>query len=111
MEKKKMLVKKIIAFVLFLALMAPIALKLFHVCDNHEHEYTSTSSKKTQLQKTSSDCDICNFHLVTLNYDIDKYPELLIPIIPYENKALFYSSLLNTYSQTNKQLRAPPYFC
>jgi len=109
MNTTKQIGKKIVALVLFIAFMLPIAIQFFHMFDDN-HEHITCTEQKTHIHKSITKCEVCSFHLVSINYDIAKYPDLLLPKIPVKNQTNFDSLWLNSFKVTNKQLRAPPVF-
>ena len=108
MDYRKQIGKNIVALLLFAALMLPTAVQFFHVFEGHEHN--TCSEKTTHIHKSITNCDICDFHLVSFNYNITKYPNLLVPKIPVGVDVKFTSLLFHSFKTTNTQLRAPPIF-
>lgn len=108
MDYKKQIGKNILALLLFAALMAPTAFQFFYMFEGHEH--ITCTEKTTHIHNSVTKCDICDFHLASFNYDIAKYPDLLIPNIPVKVDVRFTSLQLHSFTITNTQLRAPPIF-
>ncbi|MCX2679384.1 hypothetical protein OOZ15_05460 [Galbibacter sp. EGI 63066] len=108
MEYKKQIGKNIVALLLFAALMLPTAIQFFHMFEGHEH--ITCSEKTSHIHKSITKCDTCDFHLVSFNYDIAKYPDLLLPKIPVKINVDFASLQFHSIKITNTQLRAPPIF-
>ena len=108
MDSRKQIGKNIVALLLFVALMLPTAVQFFHVFEGHEHN--TCSEKTTHIHKSITKCDICDYHLASFNYDIAKYPDLLLPKIPVKIEADFTSLQFHSFQITNTQLRAPPIF-
>jgi len=105
---KKQIGKSIVALVLFVALMTPSAIQFFHTLEGHEN--ITCTKKVTHIHKSISKCEICSFLFTSLNYDIAKYPDLLLPIIFVKVNETFTTSQFHSLQITNKQLRAPPFF-
>lgn len=108
MDNKKQFGKNLLALVLFAALLLPTAVQFFHILEGHEH--ITCSEKTTHIHKSVTTCDICDFHLVSFNYNIAKYSNLLVPKIPIRVDVSFTSLRFHSFKITNTQLRAPPIF-
>lgn len=108
MDYKKQLGKNIVAFWLFAAFMFPTAVQFLHV--NQGHEYVHCTEKTTHIHTSVTKCDICSFHLTSFNYDVAKYPDLLVPLIPVKVEANFTTLQFYSLKVSNTQLRAPPIF-
>ncbi|MFT5436973.1 MAG: hypothetical protein ACI840_001625 [Ulvibacter sp.] len=108
MDYKKQIGKNIAALLLFAALMLPTATQFFHMFEGHEH--IACTENTTHIHKSVVECEICSFHLVSFNYDIVEYPELLLPKIPVKIEANFDSLQYHSFKISNTQLRAPPIF-
>ena len=107
MDSKKQLGKNIAALLLFAALMLPTAVQCFHMFEGHKH--ITCTENTTHIHKSVTECDTCDFHLASFNYDIAKYPDLLIPKIPLKVDTNFTSTQPHSFKITNTQLRAPPF--
>lgn len=108
MEYKKKIGKNIVSLLLFGALMLPNAIRFFHMLDSHE--YVVCHEKATHIHQYITKCEVCSFHLVTINYSIFKYPDLLVPKILVKRESNFTSVQYHSFKLTNTQLRAPPTF-
>lgn len=108
MDNTKQFKARLIALMLFTALMFPSTVQFFHVLEGHEH--TSCYDKTVHIHETSTGCDICDFQLVTTNYNILDYPDLVLPIISAEVTTNFVSQHSLSYDCSFKQLRAPPIY-
>ncbi len=108
MYYKKQIGKNVITLLLFAALMLPTAIQFFDMFEDHEH--IACTEKTTHIHKSIASCDVCDFHLVSFNYDVFKYPDLLLPNIPIKVDANFASLQFHSFKITNTQLRAPPVF-
>ncbi|MFT5078521.1 MAG: hypothetical protein ACI825_001162 [Planctomycetota bacterium] len=108
MDYRKQIGKNIVALLLFVALMLPSAVQFIHMFEAHEH--IACTENATHIHESVRECDICDFHLALFNYDIDIYPNLLLPKIPVKVEANFTSLQFHSFQITNTQLRAPPIF-
>ncbi|PRX56118.1 hypothetical protein [Flagellimonas meridianipacifica] len=109
MQYKKQIGKNIVALLLALALMAPAAIRFFHMFEGHEH--ITCAEKVTHIHETVTKCEICNFHLTSIDYDLIEYPDLLLSRIFEKVHKAFVLSQFHSFNRTNTQLRAPPFFC
>ncbi|WP_025663198.1 hypothetical protein [Aquimarina megaterium] len=108
MNHKKQIGKNIVALLLTVALMAPSAIQFFHMLEGREH--ITCTEKATHIHKSIAKCEICSFLLASFNYNIAKYPDLLLPRIFEKVDETFTSLQFHSFKITNKQLRAPPFF-
>ena len=108
MDYRKQIGKNIVALLLFAALMLPTAVQFFHTFEGHEH--IACTETTTHIHKSITKCEICSFHLASFNYDLAKYPDLLVPKIPVEIDVNLSSLQFHSFQITNTQLRAPPIF-
>lgn len=109
MGYKKQIVKSIASLVLLVALVLPTAIQFIHVFEcNHEHD--ALAHEKTTIHEPSSKCDICSFHLTSFDYNLEVYPNLILPEIPFRVNVKVTPLYLRTITVTNTQLRAPPVF-
>jgi len=108
MDYKKQIGKNIVALLLFAALILPTAVQFFHIFEGHEH--IACIEKGIHIHKSNTECEICSFNLASFNYDIAKYPDLLIPKIPVKVDENLQPLQLHFFNITNTQLRAPPIF-
>lgn len=108
MYLKNQIGKIVAAIMLLLAIMLPTAVQFGHLIEGHDS--IACSDKSTHFHKSEKTCEICDFQITSLNYDIAKYPNsILLQVYAHVNSTLdplhlHYSTL------TNKQLRAPPEF-
>ena len=105
---KKQIGKNVITLLLFAAFMLPTAIQFFDMFEDHEH--ITCTEKTTHIHKSIEKCDVCDFHLVSFNYDIVIYPDLILPKIPIKVDANLASLQFHSFKITNTQLRAPPVF-
>jgi hypothetical protein len=108
MDYRKQIGKNIVALLLFVALVLPTAVQFIHMLEGHEH--IACTENVTHIHESVTECDICDFHLALFNYDITKYPDLLLPKILVKAEANFTSLQFHSFQITNTQLRAPPIF-
>lgn len=108
MDYKKQIGKNIVELLLFAALMLPTAVQFFHMFESHEH--ITCTETATHIHKSITKCEICSFHLASFNYDLAKYPDLLLPKIPVKVDVNFTSLQFHSFKITNTHLRAPPIF-
>ena len=108
MEFKKQFGKYLLALVLFVALTIPTAIQFFHMLEGHEH--TACNDKTTHIHDSISKCEICTFHITSFDYDLAKYPDLLVSEISVRVDLKFKSLHFHSFNLNNTQLRAPPIF-
>lgn len=101
--------KNIVALLLAVALMVPSTIQFFHMFEGHEH--ITCTEKVTHIHKSVTKCEVCNFHLASIDYQVVEYPDLLVPRIFEKVDETFTSSQFHSLYITNTQLRAPPFFC
>lgn len=106
MYYKKQIGKNVITLLFLAVLMLPTAIQFFDMFEDHEH--ITCTEKTTHIHKSIEKCDVCDFHLVSFNYDIAKYPDLLLSKVPLKVDENFASSQFHSFNITNTQLRAPP---
>lgn len=98
--------KNILALLFVAFLMLPTAIQLFHISEVHQH--VTCTKKLIHVHKSVSECDLCDFHMSPVTYDIESYAGLLIPEI-FVNLNIDLNSLqLPSFKITNTRLRAPP---
>ena len=107
MDYRKQIAKNILALLLFVALMLPTAVQCFHMFEGHKH--ITCTENTTHIHKSVTECDICDFHLASFNYDLAQFPDLGLPKIPEKVDLDFNSLQLHSFKITNTQLRAPPF--
>lgn len=108
MNFKKQIGKNIVTLLLFTALMLPTAVQFFHMLDGHKH--IACTETTTHIHESVIKCKICSFQLDSFDYDIAKYPDLLVPNTPIKVEAKFASLQYHSFNITNTRLRAPPIF-
>lgn len=100
--------KKIAATLLLALLLFPMAFNFFHHFTDHQH--IECSENKLHIHQSVSGCDICDFNLLSFNYNITHYSDLKQSEISVELNIAFEPLQLNSFTITNTQLRAPPFF-
>lgn len=100
--------KKIVALLLFAALMLPSAIQFGHILDGHEH--VVCAEQTAHIHKSVIKCEINSFHLASFKYDIAKYPDLVLPAIPVKLEVDINPLQFHSFKITNNPLRAPPVF-
>lgn len=108
MDTGKQIGKSIAALVLLCALMFPTALQFSHIFEGHEQ--IDCKEQSTHIHEYVADCQICDFHLASFNYDLVFYSEPVAPPIPFKVEKYFSFLLIDSFKKTNTQLRAPPHF-
>ena len=100
--------KNIAALLLLLALILPTAIQFRHMIEGHEGDTCNNLS--THIHKSEKNCEICAFHITSFNYDIAKYPDLLLAQISVKVSTTYTPLQLYFSTLTNNQLRGPPVF-
>jgi len=98
--------KNMVALLFVAFLMLPTAIQLFHISETHKH--VTCTKKLIHVHKSFSECDLCDFHMSPLTYDIESYSGLMVPDIFVKLNIDFNSLQLSSYKITNTRLRAPP---
>lgn len=106
MYLKNQIGKTIASVLLLLALLLPTAIQFSHMIEGHEGD--SCNVQSTHIHKSEKNCEICDFQLISINYDIAKYPDLLLPQISVKLTSDFTPLQFYYPTLTNTQLRAPP---
>ncbi|CAM4158219.1 hypothetical protein [Zobellia nedashkovskayae] len=106
MSYSKQMVKSITAFVLFCALLFPSAVQFFHFLAGHEHEICNDSSE--HYHKVPEDCSVYHTQLTSFTYDFSIFTEIIRFECAQDVEKHFSSVVIDSYSKTNFQLRAPP---
>lgn len=108
MNHQRQIGNQVIALMLFTTLMLPTVVQSFHLFDVHKH--ASCNEQSTHFHESISKCELCAVHFTSINYDIAKYPNLLLPKIFVKVNVIFDALLLHSFKKSNTQLRAPPIF-
>jgi Na+-transporting NADH:ubiquinone oxidoreductase subunit NqrB len=98
--------KKMAANLLFVILMFPTIFNFIHHFGDHQH--IECSENKSHIHQSIANCDICDFNLLTFNYDVNNTLELQKVEIIKKANTIFGSLKFHSFTITNKQLRAPP---
>ena len=106
MKNSTQLSKRILAFFLWLVLLFPSLLNLVHHCEIHAH--LECNEQKAHLHQFNNDCEICDYNLLNLNYDLRNIKNFEQPQI-FTTLNAFYTPLqFHSFLQKSIQLRAPP---
>ena len=108
MKKKVRTLNKLTAILLFAVLMFPTVFNFLHHFGEHQH--IECSENKSHIHQSISNCDVCDFNLLSFNYDINIVPEIKTIEIYKEVNTIFNSLKFHSFNITYKQLRAPPIF-
>jgi hypothetical protein len=108
MAKGSQIKHAITSLVLFCALMLPTVIQISHIFQ--DHDTVICNNQNTHIHNEVSNCQICDFNLTSLNYQIGEYPDLVLADIPQKVEKQFSSLLFHSFKITNTQLRAPPVF-
>lgn len=106
MQRKLQIGNIIISFLLFAAFAFPSAVQFSHALEGHEH--TPCTEVTTHMHEDLPECQVCDFHLATFNYEILEYPDFIVYKVPSKRVKTISSGLSNKFYFTNTQLRAPP---
>lgn len=108
MKNKTNIIKNSAASLLFAILMFPTVFNFFHHFGVHQH--IECSENKSHIHQSISNCDICDFNLLSFNYDVADDFKIQTIEIHKEANSIFASLQFHSFSLTNIQLRAPPVF-
>ncbi len=100
--------KNIAAILLLLAIMLPTGIQISHMVEGHND--VACNDHSTHFHESEKTCEICAFHLTSFNYDIAKYPDLLLAQISVKVSTTYTPLQLYFSTLTNNQLRGPPVF-
>lgn len=103
---KKHILQQLIAIILLCVFLCPSIIYITHIFETHEHVVCNDTS--THIHQDVHDCNICDFHLTSFNFEICKSPDFIKPNIPTKQVKQYTVLLFNTFKKTNAQLRAPP---
>ncbi|SMC72004.1 hypothetical protein [Cellulophaga tyrosinoxydans] len=106
MEFKKQFGKSILGLLLFAIFLMPTVIQFSHVLEGHKH--TICTDNSTHIDAKVTKCEICDFHFVVFNYEIIRFPELIISVPPRHIETNIVSINFKSFNLTHKQLRAPP---
>ena len=108
MKNKVNIRKKVTANLLFVVLIFPTVFNFLHHFSEHHH--IECSENKSHIHQSISNCDVCDFNLLSFNYDINIDTELQTIEIYEEVNIIFTSLKFRSFNITHKQLSAPPIF-
>ncbi|MFH6602466.1 hypothetical protein ACEZ3G_03185 [Maribacter algicola] len=110
MSTQKKIGHIIAALMLLAALMLPTTVQFFHIVDGESHEQVECKDQSTHIHQGVPDCQVCQFHLASFNYDLARYSDFTPTIVPSRVENQFRVLRLHSFKVTNTQLRAPPQF-
>ncbi len=96
------------AVMLFIALLSPSVIELYHSFECHKH--LDCDEDITHLHEESSQCDLCSEYSIAYNFNLVDILSIETPKSLYqeeENTRFFHYTSIKT---THAQLRAPPAF-
>jgi len=98
--------KPVLALLLWLVLVFPSAFNFIHQFESHNH--FECSENKAHIHVLSSECQSCDFNLLSFNYELYEYSELIK--FSFSKTKVFDTDLVKVkfYNYNYKQLRAPP---
>lgn len=106
MYSKKQIANKLLATLLLLVFLYPNAIAFSHIFEDHDH--VSCNNTSLHFHKGESDCTICDFQLVSFNFEVYNSPQFFEPNIPSNKVKSCKDLLFCSVTKTTKQLRAPP---
>ena len=106
MRKQHHIKKRVLALLLWLVLITPSVFTFIHQFESHDH--FDCSENKSHIHVLSSECQSCDFNLLTFNYFIYEYSELIK--FSFSKTKGFDTNFVKVkfYNYNYKQLRAPP---
>jgi hypothetical protein len=108
LDMKQPFWKNLLASLFVAFLMLPTAIQLFHISEGHQH--ITCTKKAIHVHKSISECDLCDFHMSPLTYEIDSFSDLIQIEISVKLNIDFPNLHLPPFNVTNTRLRAPPIF-
>ena len=106
MRKEYNIRKRVLALFLWLVLISPSVFNFIHQIESHNH--FECSENKAHIHVLNSECQSCDFNLLTFNYELYKYSDLIK--FSFSKTKDFDTNLVKVkfYNNNYKQLRAPP---
>lgn len=99
-------IKTLISVLLLFAIFLPSAVKFTHMLEGHE--CITHKDNFTQIHESEKICNICDFNFTPFSYNFVEYIDLgTTQFYPVELIS-FSRLIIQNYSSSNKQLRAPP---
>ena len=108
LKNNKQNIKCILALVLWGVLAFPSILDLIHQCDSHSP--IDCKENKAHLHPLQTQCEVCDFNLLTFDYKINEVPTLGKNRIFVILDNFFVDTYFHSFSLNYTQLRAPPMF-
>lgn len=97
---------RVLAVVLTIAVLSPVAVKLMHSFNHHEHEVCQGYTE-THLHSLDLDCEFFKFKLSNeLNINVYNYKSTISTVDSYSIRTLYI--LPYTHQHLSFSLRAPP---
>ncbi len=106
MRKQHIDKKPVLALLLWLVLISPSVFNFIHQFESHNH--FECSENKAHIHVLSSECQSCDFNLLTFNYELYEYSELIKFSLSKAKDFNISLSKVKFYNYNHKQLRAPP---
>ena len=107
-EDKNQKIKGFVAVFLWILFVTPTLVNLIHHCDSHGH--LECKEIKAHLHQLQTDCEVCDYNILTFDYKINKVPILENNEIFVILDNFFVATYFHSFSFKNTKLRAPPIF-
>ena len=106
MRKQQHIKKRFLALLLWLVLISPSVFNFIHQFETHDHFVCSEN--KSHIHVLNSECQSCDFNLLTFNYELYEFSELIK--LSFSKTKDFGTNFakVKSYNYNYKQLRAPP---
>ncbi|SRR5690606_1096190 len=102
---KNEIVRVVTVAVFTIALCLPVAVKLAHSFENHQHEICTERSVHIHTQQL--DCSICDFHFSIFNFKPQPFPELTVTNEFQKSEFVYLFEIFNKKASPF-YLRGPP---
>ncbi|MEK9614549.1 MAG: hypothetical protein VW080_11585 [Flavobacteriaceae bacterium] len=99
--------KNIISILFIVILALPTTLQFLHLNENHQKEIECNDSS-LHFHQSNCVCELCDFHLLSLNYDFIRFYVSLSPPVNNQKKIKFDPQQFHHFTLTNTLLRGPP---
>ena len=101
-------IKTLISVLLLFAILLPSAVKFTHMLEGHE--CITHKDNFTQIHKSEKSCNICDFNFTPFSYNFVQNIDLGTTQFYSLELISFSRVIIQNYSSSNKQLRAPPIY-
>ncbi|MAC86358.1 MAG: hypothetical protein CMC94_05370 [Flavobacteriales bacterium] len=101
-------IKTLISVLLLFAILLPSAVKFTHMLEGHE--CITHKDNFTQIHESEKSCNICDFNFTPFSYNFVQYTDLATTQFYSVELISFRRLIIQNYSSSNKQLRAPPIY-